>query len=73
MENEPITSPQGSPDITSKESQPLPVLQPPSTKTPLHFNQQVNVYQQIPPNAWNSLSQAQVFDLTKEILKLSDE
>ncbi len=59
-------------DLTTKESQPLPPLNPPSTKTPLQFNQQVNVYQQIPPSAWNTLSQSQVFELTKEILKMSD-
>lgn len=57
---------------TPAEAQPLPVLRPPETKTPLQLNQQVNVYQQIPPSAWDSLSQAQVFELTKDILKLSD-
>ena len=65
------TSPSLTPSIT-KESQALPPVNPPATKTPLQLNQQVNVYQQIPPNAWNSLSQAQVFELTKDILKLSD-
>ena len=72
MANDPTPSQQDPSGITPKDSQPLPVLQPPNTKTPLQFNQQVNVYQQIPPNAWNSLSQAQVFELTKDILKLSD-
>jgi|CXWL01.1.fsa_nt_gi hypothetical protein len=72
MTNDPTPSPQDPTGITPKESQPLPTLQPPSTKTPVQFNQQVNVYQQIPPSAWDSLSQAQVFELTKDILKLSD-
>lgn len=65
-------TPSSSTDLTAKESQPLPPLHPPTTKTPLQFNQQVNVYQQIPPSAWDSLSQAQVFELTKDILKMSD-
>ena len=72
MASEPTPSPQGPSDITQKESEHLPVLPPPNTKTPLQFNQQVNVYQQIPPNAWDTLSQAQVFELTKDILRLSD-
>jgi hypothetical protein len=31
----------------------LPPVSPPSTKAPIQFNQQVNVYQQIPQSAWD--------------------
>jgi len=73
-DEEPSSSqiPSLSTDIAPQEPQPIPPIHPPTTKTPSQFNQQVNVYQQIPPNAWNSLSQDQVFELTKDILKMSD-
>lgn len=72
-ENSP-TPPKSHPqnEVVPKDPQSLPPLNPPATKTPLQFNQQVNVYQQIPSSAWDSLTQGQVFELTKEILKLSD-
>ncbi len=41
---------------------------PPKTKTPVQFNQQVNVYQQIPQSAWNGLSSDQIVDLSKVVL-----
>ena len=47
---------------------PAPLPAPPQTKTPIQFNQQVNVYQQIPHSAWDGLSANQIVDLSKEIL-----
>lgn len=49
-----------------------PQISPPKTKAPVQFNQQVNVYQQIPPSAWDRLSADQVVDLSKEILRVMD-
>ena len=51
---------------------PPPPPAPPQTKTPVQFNQQVNVYQQIPQSAWNGLSNDQIVDLSKEILNRMD-
>ena len=51
---------------------PPPPPAPPQTKTPVQFNQQVNVYQQIPQSAWNGLSSDQMVDLSQEILNRMD-
>jgi hypothetical protein len=45
---------------------------PPTTKAPLQFNQQVNIYQQIPQNAWDRLSAEQVVELSKVIVQQID-
>ena len=51
----------------------LPQVTPPSTtKTPVQFNQQVNVYQQIPPSAWDRLTPEQVVELSKVIVNQID-
>ena len=50
----------------------LPPLPTPRTKTPVQFNQQVNVYQQIPSTAWDKLSNVQTFELTKQIIQAMD-
>ena len=58
-------------DSTAIEPE-LPPVSPPSTKTPVQFNQQVNVYQQIPPSAWDRLSADQIVELSKIIVKQID-
>lgn len=50
----------------------LPPVSPPSTKAPVQFNQQVNVYQQIPQSAWDRLTADQVLDLSKRIIEQID-
>ena len=50
------------------ETKPPPPPTPPQTKTPVQFNQQVNVYQQIPQSAWTGLNSDQIVDLSKVIL-----
>ena len=50
----------------------LPPVSPPSTKVPVQFNQQVNVYQQIPPSAWDRLSAEQIVELSKIIVHQID-
>ncbi len=45
-----------------------PPPNPPQTKTPVQFNQQLNYYQQIPSSAWDGLSNEQIVDLSKSIL-----
>jgi hypothetical protein len=50
----------------------LPPLPTPDTKTPVQLNQQVNVYQQIPPSAWDKLSANQIVDLTQHITNVMD-
>jgi hypothetical protein len=50
----------------------LPPVSPPQTKTPVQFNQQVNVYQQIPPSAWDRLNPEQVVELSKVIVQQID-
>ena len=37
-----------------------PPPNPPQTKTPVQFNQQLNYYQQIPSSAWDGLSNEQI-------------
>lgn len=44
---------------------------PPDTKTPVQFNQQINVYQ-IPPSAWDRLSPDQIANLSKDVLIQAD-
>lgn len=44
---------------------------PPDTKTPIQFNQQINVYQ-IPPSAWDRLDSAQIVDLSKDVMRQAD-
>jgi hypothetical protein len=58
-------------DPTATEPE-LPPVSPPSTKTPVQFNQQVNVYQQIPPSAWDRLSSDQIVELSRIIVKQID-
>lgn len=50
----------------------LPQVTPPTTKAPVQFNQQVNVYQQIPPSAWDRLTPEQVVELSKMIVTQID-
>jgi len=50
----------------------LPPVSPPSTKAPVQFNQQVNVYQQIPLSAWDRLNADQIVELSKVILEQID-
>jgi hypothetical protein len=50
-----------------------PEIIPPKTKAPVNFNQQNNFYQQIPTSAWDRLSTEQVVELSKQILKMSDD
>ncbi len=50
----------------------LPSVAPPSTKAPVQFNQQVNIYQQIPPSAWDRLTPEQILDLSKAIITQID-
>jgi hypothetical protein len=51
----------------------LPQVTPPSTtKSPAQFNQQINVYQQIPPSAWDRLTPEQIVDLSKVIVNQID-
>lgn len=50
----------------------LPPINPPSTKAPVQFNQQVNVYQQIPPSAWDRLSSEQIVELSRVIVQQID-
>ena len=54
------------------EAEQLPLVTPPSTKAPVQFNQQVNVYQQIPPSAWDRLNADQIMDLSKRIIDQID-
>jgi hypothetical protein len=46
----------------------LPPVALPSTKAPVQFNQQVNIYQQIPQSAWDRLNADQVVELSKLIV-----
>jgi hypothetical protein len=50
----------------------LPPVAPPVTKTPVQFNQQVNIYQQIPQTAWDRLTADQVVELSKVIVQQID-
>jgi len=50
----------------------LPLVTPPSTKTPVQFNQQVNVYPQIPVSAWDRLAPDQLVELAKIIVNQID-
>ena len=45
---------------------------PPDTKTPIQFNQQINVYQKIPQSAWDRLDSDQIVDLSKEVMRQAD-
>jgi hypothetical protein len=49
----------------------LPPVAPPVTKTPVQFNQQVNIYQ-IPQTAWDRLTADQVVELSKVIVQQID-
>ena len=50
-----------------------PSVVPPKTTAPVNFNQQNNFYQRIPTSAWDRLSNEQVVDLSKQILKMNDD
>ncbi len=50
----------------------LPPVTPPTTKAPVQFNQQVNIYQQIPQSAWDRLTADQVVELSKTIINQID-
>lgn len=50
----------------------LPPVTPPTTKAPVQFNQQVNVYQQIPQSAWDRLTADQIVELSKTIIQQID-
>ena len=50
----------------------LPDIRPPQTKTPIHFNQQINNFQQVPPTAWDGLTPEQRLQLAQSILKQWD-
>jgi hypothetical protein len=54
------------------EAELLPPVNPPSTKTPFTFNQQVNI-QNIPSQAWDKLSPEQIVDLSKTIIEQVDK
>jgi len=56
------------PDPAALEPE-LPPVSPPSTKAPVQFNQQVNVYQQIPPSVWDRLNADQIVELSRVVLK----
>ena len=53
-----------------KEGVPSPPPTP-DTKTPIQFNQQINVHN-IPPSAWDLLNPDQIFELSKAILHQAD-
>jgi hypothetical protein len=58
---------------SSAEIEPeLPPISPPQTKAPIQFNQQVNIYQQIPQSAWDRLNSEQVVELSKAIIQQID-
>jgi hypothetical protein len=57
------------PAVSAEE---LPAINPPQTKTPISFNQQVNNFQQIPPSAWDGLTPEQRLELTRSILAQMD-
>ncbi|MBX9601893.1 MAG: hypothetical protein K2X35_12845 [Bryobacteraceae bacterium] len=44
---------------------------PPQTRTPVTFNQQINV-QHIPQRAWEKLSPDQIFELSKQVIEQVD-
>ena len=75
---DPTTSPQpplgDSKEIVKAESVDLelPQVAPPATKTPVQFNQQVNIYQQIPQSAWDRLRAEQIVELSKIIVQQID-
>lgn len=50
----------------------LPPVTPPTTKAPVQFNQQVNVYQQIPQSAWDRLDAEQIMELSRRIIEQID-
>jgi hypothetical protein len=50
-----------------------PTVIPPKTVAPSNFNQQNNYYQQIPTSAWDRLSPEQIVELSKQILKITDD
>jgi hypothetical protein len=61
------------PELVKPDPEPeLPPVQPPATKAPIQFNQQVNFYQQIPSSAWDRLSPEQILDLSKAIIQHID-
>jgi hypothetical protein len=50
----------------------LPPVVPPATKSPIQFNQQVNLsIQQIPSSAWDRLSADQILEISKMIVTLA--
>lgn len=57
--------------VSAVKAEELPAISPPETKTPVTFNQQINV-QQIPPSAWDGLTPAQRMELSKAILTQMD-
>src|SRR5215469_8282070 len=54
------------------EPEQLPAVTPPTTKAPVQFNQQVNIYQQIPQSAWDRLTPEHIMDLSKTIIQQID-
>lgn len=54
------------------DAEQLPAVTPPATKAPVQFNQQVNIYQQIPQSAWDRLTADQVMELSKTIIQQID-
>jgi hypothetical protein len=58
--------------VPSIRAEELPAINPPQTKTPVSFNQQVNNFQQIPPSAWDGLTPDQRMELTRQILAQMD-
>ncbi len=68
-DSEVTSSPKG--EVEPVELMPAPPS-PPNTKTPVQFNQQINVYQ-IPQSAWSQLSSDQIVDLSKVVLQHANE
>lgn len=66
---------QGSLDLPLEQEEgdlSIPPIIPPRTKSPVTFNQQVNI-QQIPPQAWDKLSDEQIVELSKAALTQFDK
>lgn len=59
-------------EVLTAKSDELPAINPPATKTPVSFNQQINNFQQIPPSAWDGLTPEQRMELSKSILSQMD-
>ena len=69
-EEVPASTEDGTAMEVAKEEIPSPPPTP-DTKTPIQFNQQINV-QNIPPSAWGILNSEQILELSKAIIHQTD-